>query len=500
MSYLAIDVGTTRTKVGWYDESIRPRAVESEPTPGIGGGVFDAAAILSVLEKLIPRVLRRPSPQGAPIGRVSAIGITSFLSHIALDEEGACVPPLMTWSFQPGAEALGVCVAACDDGGWELERPVSMELLAPRLVALARSDPSFPERVVRIVCLKDVIRTMLSADSVTMYTDWSFRDYSLIRDRNDEVITPIVELLKREGYEEPESLLPPALSAHTPAGTLSPRFAHRFGLTPGIPLTTGATDGTTAMYGGGVLSDGGIVTLFGTTDVVMRAVPRLSDEYFVAPARGLSRNAAVHRDFDLLGGSTSSSGGAAMWMQDILRDGEGWYAVPAGAEGVRVAPGFDGERAPWNKARCRGRVDGLTSAHRGSHIFRALMEANIFRVRSLVEGLLQLYPGGRNTVLLGGGGNRTLHLDALRSAILPWPLRWRRDQELSLAGAAIFAAACLAADQEERDAVLLACCRRVGGDVLYSETPDDLSTQRREYERLYEEWVEWISEVYGVQR
>ncbi|MEX2443784.1 MAG: FGGY-family carbohydrate kinase [Alkalispirochaeta sp.] len=504
MSVLAVDIGTTRTKAALYDNDLRCRRTESVSTAGISAtGTFDVGAVIASLLDVIPRVVSEANGSKAATG-ISAVGITSFLSHIMYDAAGDVLGPGLSWSFQPDRDALDACRNVCRTAGYQPERPISSELLAPRLVHLARQQPDLVGRIERVVCLKDAIRTALCEDSDAWFVDWSVRDYSLLRDRTDAPITPILDLLRAEGYGKPESLLPPALPAHAPAGALSAEWAHRLGLDAGIPLAAGATDGTTAMYGGGILAENRIVAVFGTTDVVMRAAPAHQSAAAGPIAAGLSRNAAMRSDFEVVGGSTAASGSVGPWMDNLFGHGDDWESIPPGAQGIRVAPGFAGERAPWNRPDTRGMIEGLSLRHTGAHIRRAVLEAQVFRIRLLVERILENTGGAGDPVLLGGGGNRTPALDALRGNVLPWPLRWRRDRELSLCGAAMFACAAPERDGAQRDRILVKLCNRAAADVQIGEGDqsdvNDDSPDKTVYSELYSEWVEWITRVFGGQR
>ncbi|TVR65691.1 MAG: hypothetical protein EA427_17625, partial [Spirochaetaceae bacterium] len=204
---LTLDIGTSRTKVALYHEPgeeerenrgpQRVGSVFSAPTAGIdGGGSFEVDLLLGTVLELTRTALAtlRATSPGVDI---TAVGVTSFLSHILLDSDGAVIGPGMSWSFQPSPEALRACMEACRAAGWRPERPLGSELLAPRLVHLARYRHDLARRVRTVVCLKDLVRSRLAGsgegfDSGSdggsdtrggVRVDWSFRDYSLLRDR-----------------------------------------------------------------------------------------------------------------------------------------------------------------------------------------------------------------------------------------------------------------------------------------------------------------------------
>jgi sugar (pentulose or hexulose) kinase len=515
---LVLDIGTTRTKAAWYLGVRRHGPVNSVPTAGMDrSGTFDISEIIrSVLDvvsaadgKEHTRVMRGVGSTAGD-GQVIAIAVTSFLSHVMYDADGKTVGPGLSWSFQPDPDALEACSAACRAHGYRPERPIAPELLAPRLVHLARQDRELTRRIARVLTLKDVVRSVLTgqvcesgelkegaASLETLHIDWSGRDYSLMRDHRDRPILPVLSLLESEGYQHPETLLPRAFAAHHPAGVLALEPARRLELPEGIPVATGATDGTTAMYGGGVLAENRIVCVFGTTDVVMRAVPSSDPSSSPSPGSGaLSCNAAVLPGHDVIGGSTSGSGSILRWAQTLVGNDESWESVPMGADGVLMAPGLGGERAPWNMPGTRGTIGGLTPAHTGKHIIRACAEALTFRLRMLVEHILADSNATATSLrLIGGGGNRSPGLDEIRALLLPWPVRWRRDGELSLCGAAIFAGAAAGADEQERNRILVDLCSRAADDT---EEPREISSRETAAARtLYRNWREWITTVYG---
>ncbi|MFP4407728.1 MAG: xylulokinase [Spirochaetaceae bacterium] len=496
MSLLAVDIGTSRTKAALYDEQLHPVTVRSVATPGMEpGGAFDPAGVLAALEELV---------RDAAEVSVTAVGITSFLSHIMLDENGSVLGTPMSWSFRPSAQSIAACRAACAAAGYTPERPISGELLAPRLLHVAHEEGDTARRVSRVVSLKDFLRKTLSAEDDPWRTDYSVRDYSLIRDSEDTLIEPVARLLEEAGYRDPGTLLPETVPAHAPAGSLSRHYALRLGVSEGVPLAAGATDGTTAMYGGGLLgAEQPLVTVFGTTDVVMRVTPHRLRDSLSFTEEGLSRNAGLLPGVAVIGGSTSSSGGVAGWMERILRGGSQWPRIPAGSEGLLVAPGFEGERAPWNRSTATGTITGVRTTHTGAHIQRALLEAQLYRLRYLVERILHATSTPTGIAILAGGGRRTAELDALRREILPWPIRWREDGELSLAGAALFARAAGVEVDAEREAVLRTCSRTLATRVTGREKEAEVlapSDTREVYEKQYSRWLEWMRTLYGGHR
>lgn len=530
---LAVDIGTSYTKIACYgvEPGGGPRggglpvrggapvgvvppvpvgAVHRVPTPAVAAdGTFDVAAVVDiVLDHLRDYGHRHLSPgnantdahaSGGTDGTVrsypNALSITSFLSHIFLDAQYRVLGPGLSWSYHLGDESLADVAAVAGPGARtgaasaEAERPVSSELLAPRLLSIARQDSHLARAIHHVVSLKDLLRYYLTGAPLT--TDYSIRDYSLLRSRTDAPVVPVVNLLREAGFAAVERLLPPAHPPTAVGGRVTDSAAARYHLPPGLPVVTGSTDGTAGMYGGGILNPNATVMLCGTTDVVMTWKPAVPTPNSPGPGRGaISRNATATGIGEVWGASTSDSGGVRRWLEELLKphDAPGqprWQDVPPGAAGVRVAPGFSGERAPWNNPSLTGVIAGLQLRHHRGHVLRALLESQAYRLRLLIE---ELNPTG--TMIITGGGNTAVDLTNLRGAILPYPLYQRTDGELSLCGAAMYGIAGIHPNPAQR-LEELSCAAAVAVTPV-AVTPDPHYTDH------YTQWRHWITTHYGA--
>lgn len=514
---LAVDIGTSYTKIARYrvepgggpwggGPPVPVGALHRVPTGAVAAdGTFDVAAVVdTVLGHLSQRNDNTDAhatggadgTDGTIRSHPSALSITSFLSHIFLDAQYRVLGPGLSWSYHPGDESLADVAAVAGPGadaagaaGAEAERPVSSELLAPRLLSIARRDPQLARAIHHVVSLKDLLRYYLTGAPLT--TDYSIRDYSLLRSRTDAPVGPVVNLLREAGFTAVERLLP---SAHPPTavgGRVTDSAAARYHLPPGLPVVTGSTDGTAGMYGGGILNPNATVMLCGTTDVVMTWKPAVPTPNSPGPGRGaISRNAAATGTGEVWGASTSDSGGVRRWLEELLKphdapDQPRWQDVPPGAAGVRVAPGFSGERAPWNNPSLTGVIAGLQLRHHRGHVLRALLESQAYRLRMLIE---ELNPTG--TMIITGGGNTAVDLTNLRGAILPFPLYQRTDGELSLCGAAMYGIAGIHPDPPQR-------LKELSRAAAVAVTPVAV-TPDPHYTDHYTQWRHWITTHYGA--
>ncbi len=499
---LAVDIGTSYTKIARYraDPGGGPpcavEAIRRVPTAGVEpDGTFDVAQFIATLGDHLRGALKPLQSGAAGTGEVVALGITSFLSHVFLDAELLVAGPGLSWSYHPGDETLAdvaAALSATSDYAAMNERPVSGELLAPRLLEIARQDPERAGRIHRVVALKDLLRMHLTGAPPA--TDISVRDYSLLRFRTDAPVQPVLKLLQDAGYSAPAEILPPTLLPATVGGYITAEMAATYNLPPGLPVITGSTDGTAGMYGGGLLDSRTIVMLCGTTDVVMTWKPQAPD------SRGIqvSRNAAASGQGEVWGASTGDSGGVRSWMEHLFSRHEHgthrWQDILPGSAGVRVAPGFHGERAPWNNLSLTGGIAGLKLQHHRGHILRALFESQAYRLRMIIETLKPVIPTPgpaptEHTMIITGGGNSSVDLTNLRAAILPYPLYQRTDPELSLCGAAMYAIAGIAADPVQR-------LKELSRSATAAVTPVAVAPDQQ-YDTLYTQWRHWVTAYYG---
>jgi sugar (pentulose or hexulose) kinase len=215
-------------------------------------------------------------------------------------------------------------------------------------------------------------------------SDLAHADYSLLFDIGMQ--RPDSEVLQGLGIH-PE-IFPEPTSAVQVAGGLSTRVAAALGLRAGIPVVRGSSDGTTAMYGGGVLQDGTAVLMTGTTDVLMMACGRIPAD----PSHTLTVNSGMVPGVWLAGGAMGLSGGAIRYLEGLTganarRLSRAIGRLSPGTDGLMVLPGLTGERSPFWVDGPTGGVLGLTLGHGPEHLLRAAMEGTACRLVHLLDRL-----------------------------------------------------------------------------------------------------------------
>ncbi len=433
MSILVIDCGTSSCRVVEYAAGDRRRIREwraAVPPSVFVDGEVDVESIWRVAMSLI-----REASREAP-GRIEAVGAASFLAYVFLDRDQRVIAPATTWmDHRAGDEARillnrltpRLCHRVCG-------RIPTSELLLPKLMQLGRRSPGLLARVQRVIGLKDEIVRRLGG---TVGTDYAHADYSLGWETG--CAAPFAEAWEAAGVSR--SMFPEPEPASAPAGTVSPEAAALTGLHAGTPIARGTTDGTSAMYGGGVFDPAFGVLVSGTTDVLMCHVPG------GAPVERLSLtvNTAMAGDGTLVGGAMGLSGGALSWISQLtdrpVEELESMAAtVPAGSQGLRMIPSLTGERAPFWREEVKGAFLDLDRSHTLGHLARACMEVAAARVRLLAE---EMMASGLplSAVTVGGGSSGSLLWNRIRADALQMPVYPARDKEMTARGIALFCAA-----------------------------------------------------------
>jgi xylulokinase len=200
-------------------------------------------------------------------------------------------------------------------------------------------------------------------------------------------------------------------------GRLTRSAAGEVGLKEGLPVILGSSDGTTAMFGGGIYEKDKAVLVSGTTDVLMT----LTDTYPDVPDPALTINSGPEPDLFLCGGATGLSGGTVRRFEHLFNCAVDelepqMEKLPPGSNGLLVLPGLTGERAPYWRESTRGDICGLNLKHGPENIFNALIEATGFRIRRLIKAL-ETSGLKVNAVKATGGLSGNNHVNRVRSNI-----------------------------------------------------------------------------------
>ena len=368
---------------------------------------------------------------------IDAVAVAAVMAYVCSDGAFEPLLPALTYADTRSAgHATELESLIGREHAWRVTgRRCRGDLLAPRLRWLRASYPDLFGRIQHVLGLKDEFVRRLTG---VLCTDYAHADYTFC-------FSPATRRFEADLCElagVSEQVFAPVRSAEECAGTLVSGVAARLGLEAGTPVVVGSSDGTTAMYGCGVLN-GDPVMVCGTTDTLMQRIDRLpAAESPQAGSLALTINTAMQGEGYLAGGATGTSGSALLRAAELTgTDAAGIESLlqkaPPGADGVVALPGFTGERAPyWDSSISAGFV-GLAMEHKPEHLLRAVAESAAYRLRRLLTELAQVAPRRPQLVIAGGGAQSSVH-NQIRSDILGVPLARPRQIESTIIGSAMY--------------------------------------------------------------
>jgi len=461
---LGIDLGTSQVKalVMAPDGEILGRGRAGYPvvSPGEGLAETNPAEWWRATDAAVREALVDAS---ADI-EIAAVGVDGQMHGVVLaGDDGNAVRPAILW-LDRRAEAEA---ARYGELPAELTRPLgnqaSAGMAGPMLGWLAAHEPDVLRRARWALQPKDWLRMRLTGLAATDPTDASG---TLLFDLARGIwANGLIDALGL-----PAGKLPPVLGSTEVAGQLLPGPASELGLTPGIPVATGAADTAAALYAADLDAGPGSADACGGTGESARSGrgregagrggwalltvgtggqwmvpegefrPVRNTNLFRSVDAGAAGESAVGGGFYRLA-PVQNAGVALDWVRGVL--GVTWqqlYATagrPWRADTPVFLPYLARER--WDPATA-GAWAGLTLTHTREDLMRGAIEGVAFLLRKRLDDL-RAAGHQPQAVLLGGGGAthpawRQLLADVLALPLYPADTSW-----LSAAGAVRVAAA-----------------------------------------------------------
>jgi len=432
---LGLDIGTSGGRAVLFDVAGRPVARASQAwaphLPRPEWAELDAEAVWKALGLLLQELAGR-----MPLDRVAGVGISAQLTTLCLDAAGAPVLPAFPWlDRRAEAEAAHLQMAA----GRQQLAEVSGRRAAPERPAavvrwIQRHELAAWTRTSSVCTVKDFLVLRLTG---ILATDEPHASYSLLFHVGKKCWDPGLCRLA----DVPMSRLPRVLPSSAVVGAVREMVARESGLPAGIPVVAGGPDGTLASLGAGLTNPGMAADVAGTTDVVFvcLAQPRMD------LTGGLVTNAHACPDRWVLGGPTTTTGGALTWFAENVAGSTDFAtldreaaAVPPGCDGLLCLPALVGERTPVWDPQARGAFIGLALGHRRGHLIRAILEGGACIVRRVLQAILRLGERVEEVRLVGGAAGSDLWAQ-IKADVLGVPIRRMPIREASALGAAILA-------------------------------------------------------------
>jgi xylulokinase len=485
VTFLVIDVGTSSCRAAVVSDSgtivsqSRRRISLDHPQPSFAE--IDTDRLWQEVCGVI-----RAEIEKHPDLTFDAVGVSAMLGYVFLDKKGRPLMPAIVYADNRAtAETEEIRRLFSEERFFAMTgRRPSPLLLAPKIMWLAKNRPEAAKKINCIIGLKDDLIRRLT-DSIQ--TDVTHLDYSGLYNVYKGILeTDILDALDIE-----KTFFPEPAPATAVAGAVSTSVSRQLGLPAGTRVITGSSDGTTAMYGAGVLDKSSAVLVSGTTDVLMMYCKPAPAE----AGHALSINSGLLPGTYLVGGPLGLSGGSLQYFEQMLQTSVGTLeesisALPPGSDGLLGLPGLTGERSPYWREHLTGAVVGLTPDHQRCHLLRAVLEGCALRILKLLDILSQngLHP--QNLTIAGGGANIDVW-NQIRSDASGLEVQKLSISEATCLGTAIFCRAGLDKTQslQQISSEWIKVAKR------FTPNPECAQTYKK-LARLFEDYIEATADLY----
>lgn len=356
--------------------------------------------------------------QAAAESEPKAIAVTGQMHGVVLtDDEGAPVRPAIVWLDRRATEeAAGYPAPHASPG-----------MAGPVLRWLSRHEPETYYAARWALQPKDWLRMRLTGRAATDPTDAS--------------ATLLYDMARDTWADTPDAhLLPPIHPSGALAGHLTPGAASELGLTPGLPVATGAADTAASLLAAELPGPGWALLTLGTGGQWIVPVPADAPpdptgrtNLFRAVDGGAYRLAGVQ-----------NVGVALDWVRRVLR--ASWDELyRSAARGARSSPLFRPYLVPE-----RYDITGvaswteLTLSHTREDLLNSALTGVAALLRDHLDNLRAAGADPREVMIAGGGGGDPAWRELL-SDTLGLPLREAPDRWLTVRGAALIARSLLSA-------------------------------------------------------
>lgn len=428
---LAIDVGTSSTRVVAFDALARPvagtttRLANDVATDAAGAATLDADRIVADVAASIDGTLHKLGGRATDIGVVG----TSVFWHglLGIDARGKPTTPLFTWADLRGRAAARTLADELDPVAFHQRTGCYLHSTYPavKLQWLRDGQPAVFRRTAGWVSLAEYIGLRFAGEATAAHGIASATGLYDQGTRAWDALT-----LRAVGVDE-RTLSP---IADAPTMSLRPAFTKRWPALAHIPWLPGVGDGALANVGSGCAAPGRAAISLGTSGAVRACYRAARAE---APD-GLWEYRLDER-YVVVGGAVNNGWNAIQWTNRTLRDAAGDAAPSGRAHQLTVLPLFAGERTPWWDDSASGAIAGLRLSTRPAEIASALIESVLLRLAAVTETLIAARPDVERLVASGGVFGGRPELAQVIADAVGRPVGLAADAEASARGAAIVA-------------------------------------------------------------
>ncbi len=452
--YLGIDLGTSAVKLLLVTaDGVVGRAKCRYETANVGGW---CAALKEAVEML---------KKDTVLTDIAAVCLSSQVGTFITD-----TGEVIGWSSSVGGEELREIQAAVTDDEWVCEigmvHPALISYPLPRLLHIKQQFP----RCTAVMMPKELLVQELTGETVSDIFSWRGLCHP-------DKAAYSKTLLQKFGID---LALPKLLQPTEKAGYITPSACEKYGLPAGVPVYVGCNDFFAGLLGMGVLDEGTVFELSGTSE-------------HLGVITACRKNGAVvsgryFNGYATYGGTKSSGVSCDFAIKQFGIDGidtDTIYHCPP-----IFLPYLKGERAPIYDENAKGVFFGITDKTSDNDMAYAVLEGVVFSLYHIGETLgLEDVP----YMMTGGGSAVDTLMAKLKAALFDCDILRVVENDSSALGAAMLAMVGEGAFVAVEDAVKTV--------VRYEKmaSPDkvlrmQLLKRYGIYERLYKNLVEEFKE------
>lgn len=401
---MGIDIGTSGLKCILIDEkgSVAASVTENYPlsVPKPGWSEQDPAHWRDAAGKAM-----RKAAGSVDKRDIIALGFSGQMHGlVALDKDDNVIRPAILWNDQRTQAECDEIIAAA--GGLEgllsyTNNTMLTGFTGGKILWLKKQEPDNFKSMKSFLMPKDYIRFLITGEKDTDVSDASGTGLFDVRTRawSDKLIALL-------GFNK--SIFPHALESDEIAGYVTKQAAEFTGLAERTPVFAGGGDAVIQTTGMGIVKEGTIGLIIGTSGVVSAPLDSFGKneggklQFFCNNAKG------KWQAF----GCQLSSGGSMEWFKDTFFKGpdpykeinEGAKASPAGARKLIFLPYLTGERCPYADPAARGVFFGLDRTHGLGDMARSVMEGVTMGLFDIFELVKSANPNMSLTEVISSGG------------------------------------------------------------------------------------------------
>ena len=420
MIFLGIDIGTTSVKTAAFNEKLEQKmSLTADYTLDSHGDTveFDGEKYWSIVKGEIEKIKAEMS--------IDALAVdTQCETMILTDESGTPVRPAIVWLDNRATEEAEIIAKHFGHKRvYEVtgQPEITATWPACKLLWVKRHEPEIWAKTKRVFLLEDWILYKMTGKFISEKTLQSSTIY--------------FDIHKGAWWEEMLSFI--GVSKEM-LPSLFPS-AQKVGEYEGINVVTGAIDQIAGAIGAGVVKQGTVSVMTGTTMVIFlpsESVPAY-DEKSIVPC---------HYNYDnkyCLLSWTPTAGMALKWFRNTLCENFDFKeldklasSVSPGSDGITFLPYLCGSTMPKYNPSARGSFTGLTTEHTRGHFVRAVMESVACMLKSSLDYLGLDVDEIR---AMGGGANSPLWCQ-MKADMTGKKLVTLKNKETACLGSAILAA------------------------------------------------------------